>query len=108
MFAKNMKQIKTAFILLILLILLTGIIYPALVTGLAQILFPWQANGSLIVQNNKNIGSVLIGQSFSDPKYFWGRPSATTPYPYNAEKSTGSNMAETNPAYLTTIKDRVV
>lgn len=102
-----LKQIKTAFILLILFTILTGIFYPLLVTGLAQVLFPWRANGSLIKQNNKIIGSVLIGQSFSDPKYFWGRPSATTPFPYNATSSSGSNMGPSNPDFLAAVKTRI-
>lgn len=101
------KQIKTAFILLALFTILTGLIYPAIVTGLAQLLFSWQANGSMIEQNGQMRGSLLIGQSFSDPKYFWGRPSATSPYPYNAENSSGSNLGPSNPAFLTAVKNRV-
>ncbi|TAK73092.1 MAG: potassium-transporting ATPase subunit KdpC [Gammaproteobacteria bacterium] len=101
------KQIKTAFILLLLLTILTGIIYPLMVTGVAQLLFPWKANGSLIERDGKVIGSVLIGQSFTDPAYFWGRPSATIPFPYNAAASSGSNMGPSNPDFLSTIKLRV-
>ncbi len=101
------RQIKTALILLIFLTILTGLIYPLLVTGVAQLLFPWQANGELIKSNNKIIGSELIGQSFTDPKYFWGRPSATTPYPYNASSSSGSNLAATNPDLIKTVKYRI-
>lgn len=103
-----LKQIKIAFILLMLLTILTGVIYPLFVTGLAQLLFPWRANGSLLKQNNKIIGSELIGQSFSDPAYFWSRPSATTPMPYNAANSSGSNMGPTNPDFLATVKNRVI
>lgn len=106
MFSDTIKQIKSAFILLILFTLLTGFIYPTVVTGIAQLLFPWRANGSLIEQNNKIIGSLLIGQSFTDPEYFWGRPSATTPFPYNAKHSSGSNIALSNPDFLVTIKNR--
>jgi len=98
------KQFKIAFLALILLSLLTGIIYPLLITGLAQLIFPWQANGSLIKQGDKIIGSALIGQSFSDPKYFWGRPSATSPFAYNAENSSGSNLGPTNPALFTAVQ----
>lgn len=101
------KQIKSALVLFVLLSILTGLIYPALVTGLGQLLFPWQANGSLIKQNNKVIGSKLIGQYFNDPKYFWGRPSATKPFPYNAENSSGSNLGVSSPRFLSTVKYRV-
>lgn len=107
MLTSSIKQIKTAFMLLILFSILTGLIYPAVVTGLAQLLFSWRANGSIMQQNNKIIGSELIGQSFSDPKYFWSRPSATTPFPYNAENSSGSNLGPSNPDFLATVKDRV-
>lgn len=100
------KQIKTASILLLLLTILTGLIYPAIVTGLAQLLFPWRANGSLMEENGKTIGSLLIGQSFTEPKYFWGRPSATMPFSYNAANSSGSNLGPTNPDLLTAIKAR--
>lgn len=102
------KQIKSALLILILFTLLTGIIYPAVVTGIAQLFFHWRANGSLLTENSKLIGSKLIGQSFTDPKYFWGRPSATSPYPYNAENSGGSNMGPTNTVFLATIKKRVL
>jgi K+-transporting ATPase ATPase C chain len=102
-----MKQLKTGVILLFLLSLLTGIVYPAMVTGVAQVLFPWHANGSLIWKNDKVIGSELIGQSFSAPSYFWGRPSATVPYPYNAVASSGSNAGPLNPDYLTAVKNRM-
>ncbi len=99
---------KPAIILFVILSLLTGAIYPAVVTGLAQLLFPRQANGSLIEGlDGKPEGSALIGQPFSNPKYFWGRPSATAPYPYNAGASTGSNQGPTNPALLDAVKSRI-
>lgn len=101
------KKIKTAFILLIIFTLLTGLIYPGIVTCLAQWLFPWQANASLIQQNGKAIGSQLIGQSFTDAKYFWGRPSATTSILYDAANSSGSNSGLTNPDFLKTVRERV-
>jgi len=86
---------------------LTGAIYPAAVTGVAQALFPHQANGSLIEQGGKVIGSELIGQSFSDPKYFWSRASATSPMPYNAGSSSGSNLGPLNPALADAVKARI-
>jgi K+-transporting ATPase ATPase C chain len=87
--------------------ILTGIAYPILVTGIAQGLFPGQANGSLIVKDSKAIGSALIGQPFDDPKYFWGRPSATAPFPYNAASSSGSNLGPTNEALRRAVKERI-
>jgi K+-transporting ATPase ATPase C chain len=83
---------------------LLGIVYPLVITGVAKVAFSRQAEGSLIYQNGKLIGSTLIGQSFSDPKYFWGRPSATTPQPYNGLASTGSNLGPLNPALLDAVK----
>jgi K+-transporting ATPase ATPase C chain len=103
-----MKQVKPAVILFVLLSLLTGVIYPAVVTGLAQILFPYQANGSLMNgSGSKNKGSSLIGQPFSNLAYFWGRPSATSPFPYNARASSGSNLGPTNPVLIDTVKARI-
>ena len=101
------KQLRPALVALLLFTLITGGIYPALVTGLSQLLFPYQANGSLIVQNGKIVGSELIGQPFADPAYFWGRPSATGPFPYNAGASSGSNQGPTNPALLEAVKGRI-
>jgi len=86
---------------------LTGIAYPLVMTGFAQVVFPNAANGSLILRDGKLVGSELIGQPFDDPKYFWSRPSATTPYPYNAASSSGSNLAVSNPAQLDAIAQRV-
>lgn len=107
MFKEVIAQMKTALILLIVLTVLTGLLYPLAVTGLAQLFFPQKANGSLIVQNNQVIGSRLIGQSFTSQAYFWGRPSATSPYPYNGEASSGSNSGPTNPSFLATVKNRI-
>ena len=107
MFKEAMEQMKTALILLIAFTVLTGLLYPLAVTGFAQLLFPAKANGSLMKQNDKVIGSRLIGQFFSSPAYFWGRPSATSPYPYNGEASSGSNLGPTNPNFLATVKERI-
>jgi K+-transporting ATPase ATPase C chain len=92
---------------LLLLTLITGVAYPLLVTGIAQLVFPYQANGSLIVKDGKVVGSALIGQPFDDPKYFWGRPSATSPFAYNAAASSGSNLSPTNPALIAAVQSRV-
>jgi K+-transporting ATPase ATPase C chain len=92
---------------LLVFTVLTGLVYPLVVTGIAQLFFPHQANGSLIVVNGQTLGSALIGQSFDDPKYFWGRLSATGPFPYNAAASSGSNLGPTNPALLDAIKARI-
>ena len=100
-------QIRPAIVLLVVLSLLTGLAYPALVTAIAQVAFPFQANGSLITRDGKVLGSALIGQPFDDPKYFWSRPSATSPFPYNAASSSGSNLGPTNPALLDAVKARV-
>lgn len=101
------KQFKTAIMLLFILTLLTGVLYPALVTCVAQLFFPFKANGSLIKQNNQFIGSELIGQSFTDNAYFWGRPSATIPYPYNAINSSGSNWSLSNHNLLAAVYNRI-
>jgi len=100
-------HIRPAIVSLILLSVLTGLVYPAVVTGIAQLIFPRQANGSLIVRDGKVVGSALIGQPFDDPKYFGGRPSATSPFPYNAASSSGSNQGPTNPALYDAVKGRV-
>lgn len=100
-------HIRPAIVSLLLFTLLTGLAYPLVVTGLAQVVFPAQANGSLIVQNGKVIGSRLIGQEFTDPKYFWGRPSATSPNAYNAAASSGSNLGPSNPALTEAVQERI-
>jgi potassium-transporting ATPase KdpC subunit len=100
-------HVKIAVLLLILLTVMTGAIYPLAVTGVAQVLFPRQANGSLILINGQPAGSKLIGQPFDDPKYFWGRLSATSPFPYNAASSGASNLGPTNETLIKTIKDRI-
>jgi K+-transporting ATPase ATPase C chain len=102
-----LKQLRIAVLSTLVLTVLTGLIYPFAITGLAQLLFPRQANGSLIYKNGKAVGSNLIGQPFDDPKYFWSRPSATSPMPYNAASSSGSNLGPTNPALLKAVQDRV-
>jgi K+-transporting ATPase ATPase C chain len=101
------KLIRQSLLIFVALALLTGIAYPLLMTLVAQGVFPHQANGSLIERDGKVIGSQLIGQQFDDPRYFWGRPSATGPVPYNAAASTGSNFGPTNPAQLDAVKARV-
>jgi K+-transporting ATPase ATPase C chain len=101
-----LKQLRPALIIFGLLTLLTGIIYPLVVTGITQVVFPFQANGSLIVQNGTPVGSALIGQSFSDPKFFWSRPSSDTFFPYNSLGSTGSNYGPLNPTWLTLVQER--
>jgi K+-transporting ATPase ATPase C chain len=99
--------LRPAAVLLALLTLLTGLLYPLVVTGLAQAVFPTQANGSLIERNGRVVGSALIGQPFDDPRYFWGRPSATSPFPYNAASSSGSNLGPSNPALTDAVQARV-
>lgn len=101
------KELKPALRMLALMTALTGIVYPLLVTGIAQSVFPKQSNGSLIEADGKAVGSELIGQPFSDPKYFWGRPSATGPTPYNAGASSGSNLGPTNPALAEAVEARI-
>jgi K+-transporting ATPase ATPase C chain len=102
-----MDQLRPAVILLVLLTLVTGVAYPLVVTGIAQAVFPAQANGSLIVRDGKAVGSSLIGQPFDDPRYFWGRLSATAPYGYNAASSSSSNFGPMNPAFHAAAKARI-
>ncbi len=99
--------IRPALTLFVLLSVMTGLIYPLLVTGISQALFPAEAAGSLILREGKPVGSRLIGQNFTDPKYFWGRPSATGPYPNNAAASSGSNLGPLNPALKEAVEARV-
>ncbi len=99
--------LRPAIALFLVLTVITGIVYPLVVTGVAQIAFPHQAAGSLVVKDGKPVGSRLIGQSFSDPKYFWSRPSATSPQPYNGVASSGSNQGPLNPALADAVKSRI-
>ena len=100
-------QFRPALVSLVALTLITGLLYPLVITGLAQVLFPRQANGSLILIDGKPVGSSVIGQPFDAPKYFWGRPSATSPYPYNAAASSGSNLGPTNDALIRAVQARI-
>jgi K+-transporting ATPase ATPase C chain len=99
-----MRQLRSSILMFLVLTVLTGLIYPLAVTGLAQVIFPHQANGSLIEKDGKPVGSALIGQPFAGPRYFWGRPSATSPSPYNAVNSGGSNLGPTNPDLIKRVK----
>jgi len=105
------SQLRAALTILGLLTLLTGVVYPAVVTIVAQLAFPYRANGSVLERDGKAIGSELIGQNFDNPRYFWGRPSATTKddkdFPYNAASSGGSNLGPTNPALLAAVSERI-
>jgi K+-transporting ATPase ATPase C chain len=100
------RELRAAAVLLLVLSVITGIAYPLIVTGLAQVVFPAKANGSLIESGGKAVGSELIGQTFADPKYFWSRPSATSPYSYNASSSSGSNQGPLNPALTDAVTTR--
>lgn len=100
-------QLRRAALVLLVFTILTGVAYPLLLTGIAQALFHDRANASLIVRDEMPRGSELIGQPFDDPKYFWGRPSATAPFAYNAEASSGSNLAVGNPDQVKAIAERV-
>ena len=105
------SQLRPAIVLLALLTVITGVVYPLVVTVVAQVAFPQQANGSLVVRGDRTgddvVGSALIGQPFDDPKYFWGRLSATAPFAYNAAASSGSNLGPLNPALTDAVKARV-
>jgi K+-transporting ATPase ATPase C chain len=102
-----LSELRPAILMLFVLSLITGIAYPLLVTGIGQLVFSKQANGSLIERDSRILGSSLIGQAFSDPKYFWSRPSATGPVPYNAGASSGSNQGPLNPALADAVKGRM-
>jgi K+-transporting ATPase ATPase C chain len=107
-----LANLRAAIVSLLMLTLVTGVVYPLLVTGIAQAAFPHQASGSLVTRDGRAVGSELVGQSFDDPKYFWGRLSATSdasgkPLPYNGAASTGSNLGPTNPALLDAVKARI-
>jgi K+-transporting ATPase ATPase C chain len=101
------KLIRQCVVLFLAMTVLTGILYPLAATGVAQVLFSAKANGSLIQKDGKTVGSSLIGQAFSEPKYFWGRPSATAPNPNNGASSSGSNLGPTNPALTDAVKQRI-
>lgn len=98
------SQVRPAFFILLIFTVITGVVYPLVVTGVAQVIFPSQANGSLIFVDGNPVGSELIGQQFDDPKYFWGRPSAAG---YNASASSGSNYGPLNPALLDVVQTRI-
>lgn len=102
-----LKHLRPTLVALLLFTAITGVVYPLVVTGITQVIFPRQANGSLIVKDGKAVGSELIGQPFDDPKYFWGRPSATSPFAYNAGASGGSNLGPTNPDLQKQIQGRI-
>ncbi len=101
------RLIRQCVVLFLAMTVLTGILYPLAATGVSQVLFPAKANGSLIAKDGKTVGSTLIGQAFSEPKYFWGRPSATSPNPNNGASSSGSNLGPTNPALTDAVKQRI-
>ena len=101
------KIVRPMLVLFLMLSLLTGIVYPVLVTGMGQWLFPAQAHGSLVQRDGKTVGSLLVGQNFTEPGHFWGRPSATGPFPNNAAGSSGSNLGPLNPALVDAVKGRV-
>jgi len=102
-----LTHVRAAIVSLVLFTVVTGVVYPTLVTVIAQLVFPNQANGSLIVKNGKPVGSTLIGQPFDDPKYFWGRPSATSSFGYNAGASGASNLSPTNADLTKAVQGRV-
>ncbi len=102
-----LKYLRPAIVILVVLTAFTGLLYPVVVTGIAQVIFPRQANGSLIMKDGKAVGSELIGQPFDDPKYFWSRPSATSPFPDNAGASGGSNLGPTNADLQKAVQGRI-
>jgi K+-transporting ATPase ATPase C chain len=101
-------MLRPLVVLFVLLTVLTGAVYPLLVTGIGKVVFPGQVSGSLVMRDGKAVGSSLIGQSFQEPKYFWGRLSATSPMPNNGSSSGGSNFGPTNPALIEAVRGRIV
>jgi K+-transporting ATPase ATPase C chain len=101
------RMIRNALMSLLLLTAVAGSIYPLVVTGIAQIGFPYRAGGSIIVKDGRPVGSVFIGQEFKSPRYFWGRPSATSPFPYNGGSSSGSNLGPNNPELIKAVQARI-
>jgi K+-transporting ATPase ATPase C chain len=101
------NQLRPALTVFVLLTVVTGVVYPLLVTGIAQAVFPYRANGSVMEIGGEAVGSELIGQPFDDPRYFWSRPSATDKFAYNSASSTGSNLGPTNPDQLKAVKERI-
>ena len=101
------KLLRPSLLMLLVMTVITGVLYPLAVTGVAHVMFPHQADGSLIVRDGHVVGSRLIGQPFDDPRYFWGRPSATSPQPYNGASSAGSNLGPTNPALAAAVRQRI-
>lgn len=101
------KLLRASLLMLLVMTVITGVLYPLAVTGVAHVAFPHQADGSLIVRDGHVVGSRLIGQPFDDPRYFWGRPSATSPQPYNGAASAGSNLGPTNPALADAVRQRI-
>ena len=99
--------LRRAVVSLLLMVVITGVVYPLVVTAIGQVVFPHRSQGSLILRGDTIVGSELIGQPFDSPKYFWPRPSATSPVPYNAGASSGSNLGPTNPALLQAVQERV-
>ena len=102
-----LRVLRPALVMLVMMTLLTGVVYPLTITAVASLAFPDAASGSLILKDGQVVGSRLIGQRFDDPKFFWGRPSATGPYEYNAASSSGSNLGPLNPVLKATVADRV-
>src|SRR5512145_2777762 len=102
-----LRSFRESFLMLVVLTIVTGVVYPLLVTGIGESLFRDKARGSIIEVDGRAIGSALIGQPFSDPAYFWGRPSATAPMPYNAGASSGSNQGPLNPALADAVQARI-
>ena len=103
----NPRLLRPTLVLFALLTSIVGLAYPGAVTAIAQAVFPWQANGSIVLKDGQPVGSALIGQAFSDPGHFWGRPSATSPMAYNAANSGGSNLGPLNPALADAVKARI-